>query len=79
MDHALRCTIVAHGNPRRIDARGQCGLRHEATVPHCREKIVLGHDPIAVLHKVGKQIENLRLDRYKGPPRRSSRRSVSSA
>jgi hypothetical protein len=61
-DQALRLARVADRAARRIDAIGDRRFRDDAAIPYCPQKLVLGDDPFRVLHKIGQQVKDLRLD-----------------
>jgi hypothetical protein len=62
-DHGLPVAVVAHRLAGGIDAARQRRLRDDPPVPDRCDQVVLGHHPVAVLHEIEQQVENLRLDR----------------
>ena len=61
-NEALVVTAVAERAPGRADARAECALRNDTTVPNRVEQFVLADASIAVANEVDKRIEYLRLD-----------------
>jgi len=53
---------VADRPSRRVDAACQRRVRYDPSAPDGRNEIVLADDPIAILHQVDQQIEDLRLN-----------------
>ena len=80
LDQALSLAAVADGAPRPVDAAGKRRFRDDAPVPDLSDQVVPADDALAVLDHERQQVEDLGLDRRPASsPRRSSRRSVSSA
>src|SRR5205085_954071 len=65
-DQALRLSVIADRLAGRLHAARKRRLRHDAAVPDRLEKVVAADDPIAILHEVDEQREDLRLDRKHG-------------
>ena len=61
-NETLVVAAVAERAPGRADARAQCRLRDDASLPNRLEELVLAHDSIAVANEVNKEVEHLRLD-----------------
>ena len=62
LDDALLPATVANRPTCRRQTTGQGGLADEATRPQALEQFLLGDDPVAVLEKIGQDIEHLRLE-----------------
>jgi hypothetical protein len=62
-DVALGLAVVSQGLPRRLDAAGDGGLGHDASIPNPFEDLGLPDEPLAVFDEQGEQREDLRLDR----------------
>jgi hypothetical protein len=45
-----------------VDSTVQCGVRYGAAVPDALDQLVLADYPVAVLHEMEQEIEDLRLD-----------------
>ena len=52
---------VADGAASRIDTAVQSGVRYDAACPNLLDQLVFADEPVGVLGKVEKQIEDLRL------------------
>src|SRR5260370_8988419 len=61
-NETLVVAAVAERAPGRADARAQCRLRDDASLPNRLEQLVLAHDSIAVADEVNKEVDHLRLD-----------------
>lgn len=59
-DEALCFAAVADGAACRIDARGECLIRDEPTVPDDSDEIVLADDAITIADQIYEEIELLR-------------------
>jgi hypothetical protein len=53
---------VADRTARCVDSTVQCGVRYGAAVSDALDQLVLADYPVAVLHEMEQEIEDLRLD-----------------
>src|SRR5499427_10119698 len=61
-NETLVVAAVAERAPGRADARAQCRLRDDASLPNRLKQLVLADDSITVADEVNKEVEDLRLD-----------------
>ena len=64
-DQLLILAAVANGLARRVDAAGECRIRHHASSPDRGEQIVFADDVVPVSEQINQEVEHLRLDRNK--------------